>query len=148
MYPPAFEHQRTRQRRTSRRNMNHGATRKVKRTHFGQKAIRMPAPVRQRCIDQQTEEDRKKHIGREPHPLGDRPNYQPGRDDREHELEHREQSFRYRRCGSPGSTAYNVLIKKMRHRITDNSMDRLTETKTITNHDPQDPPTPAATTLF
>ena len=72
---------------TTRRNVNHGSTRKIKGTHFSEHTIRVPAPVCQRRVNQKGEQYDEQYIGSKTNTFGYGSNHQPGRYNSKHQLE-------------------------------------------------------------
>ena len=76
--------------RKARRHVDHGAAGKVLHAPLEEHSLGMPGPVRQRAVDQEAPQHQEQKICRKPHTLGERAGDQGRRDDRELELEHRE----------------------------------------------------------
>ena len=105
--------QREDERRPSARHVHHGAAGKVDGLDLGagipdavHEAVDTPDHVGEREVHQKHPAEHEQHQGAELHPFGDRADDQSRRDDREHQLEHREDVLR-----NPGR------VVGVRHRI-------------------------------
>src|SRR3989338_308188 len=80
--------------------MNDRAAGEIERSVSTEETADTPYPVRNRIIDKRRPQKRKYAERRELHPLGERSQYQGGRDDSEHRLKYHERLMRHRRSVS------------------------------------------------
>ena len=92
------DHERDDERRDARADVDDRAAGEVEGAELEQPAIDRPHPVGDRRVDEDRPQDREENEGTEPLALGEGASDEGRRDRREHQLEHREQHERDRRC--------------------------------------------------
>ena len=90
------------------------------------------------AVDEQAEQAHEQQVAREPHPLGERAGDQRRRDDRELQLEQREERPAESSARDPGASRRRraVNMKKVQ-RVADHAVDAVAERQAEADHDPE-----------
>ena len=92
--PAAAQHDRAGERCETRGHVHDGSACEIKHAPLAQQPVGMPRHVRERRVDEQGEQHQEQDVSGEAHPLREPAGDERRRDDRELELEHREQRQR------------------------------------------------------
>ncbi len=131
------ENDRAGERRKAGRHVHDGAAGKVEHAPLVQEAVRVPRPVRERGIDEDREQAHEEHIARESHPLGERAGDQRRRNDRELQLEQREEDERNRGRQCRVRIGADMLEEEEGARITDDAANAVPKRETEPHRHPE-----------
>ena len=109
----------------------------VEHAPLPEEALRVPGPVRQRRVDEEREQRHEDQVGAEPHALGKRAGDQRRRDDRELQLEEREQQHRNRRRQARIRRVADAAEHQVGERVADDALEAVAEGEAEPHRDPQ-----------